>query len=175
MAPRYLRSPAAACREHLVLSRMEEGETQEEAIMYTQSIGIAESDPSGDMDGWDAAVKVAALATVLMNIPLLPDQVDRTGIRGLTPDLIQDAAASGKRWKLVCTAERDPDSPRGLRAIVCPQMVDQSSNLYHISGTSAILEISSDVLGKLTLIEDTPSTYTTAYGLLADLLNAFKE
>jgi homoserine dehydrogenase len=157
---------------NLILSRMEQGETQEEAIAYAQSIGIAESDPSGDVDGWDAAVKVAALATVLMDIPLLPDQIDRTGIRGLTPDLIQDAAEAGKRWKLVCDVARDENSPRGIAASIKPQMVDQGSTLYHISGKSAILEITSDVLGKLTLIEDDPSPSTTAYGLLADLLNA---
>lgn len=159
---------------NLILTRMEAGETQEEAIAYAQSIGIAESDPSGDVDGWDAAIKVAALVTVLMDIPLLPEQVDRTGIRGLTPDLIRDAAEAGKRWKLICRAVRDADSPRGVAATISPQMVDSGSNLYNISGTSSILEISSDVLGKLTLIEDNPSTRTTAYGLLADLLNAFK-
>jgi homoserine dehydrogenase len=158
---------------NLILSRMEAGDTQEEAIAYAQSIGIAESDPSGDVDGWDAAVKVAALVTVLMDIPLLPDQVDRTGIRGLTPDLIQDAAEGGKRWKLVCEVARDVNSPRGVTATISPQMVDPESNLYNISGTSAILEITSDVLGKLILIEQDPSTRTTAYGLLADLLNAF--
>ena len=160
---------------NLILTRMEAGETQEEAIAYAQSIGIAETDPSGDIDGWDAAVKVAALSTVLMGIPLIPEQVERTGIRGLTPDLIQDAAQEGKRWKLICAAERDPDSSRGVKASVQPRLIDQDSNLYHISGTSSMLEISSDVLGKLTLIEEGPSTLTTAYGLLADTLNALKD
>lgn len=159
---------------NLILSRMEEGETQEDAIAYAQSIGIAETDPSGDVDGWDAAVKVAALATVLMDIPLLPEHVDRTGIRGVTPDLIQDAYAEGKRWKLFCECVRDPESPRGLRATVLPQMIDQDSIFYHVTGTSSILEISSDMLGKLLLIEDNPSPHTTAYGMLADLINAFK-
>ena len=157
---------------NLILSRMGEGETQEEAISYAQSIGIAETDPSGDVDGWDAAVKVAALATVLMDIPLLPDQIDRTGIRGLTPDLIQDASEQGKRWKLICEAKLDPDSPRGLYAVVHPVMVDHSSIFYHVSGTSSVVEIYSDVLEKLTLIEGDPSPRTTAYGLLADTLNA---
>ena len=159
---------------NLILTRMEAGETQEEAIAYAQSIGIAESDPSGDVDGWDAAVKVAALVTVLMDIPLVPEQVDRTGIRGLTPDLIQDASKAGKRWKLVCAAERNPDNPRGVNATVQPLLIAPGSNFYNISGTSSTLEISSDVLGKLTLVEEDPSPRTTAYGLLADLLNAFK-
>ena len=48
-----------------------------------REIGIAETDPSGDVDGWDAAIKIAALATVLMNIPLQPASIDRTGIRGI--------------------------------------------------------------------------------------------
>lgn len=157
---------------NLILCRMEEGETQEEATAYAQSIGIAESDPSGDVDGWDAAVKVAALVTVLMDIPFLPEEVDRVGIRGLTPDMILDAAEEGKRWKLVCKVDRGEDSPRGVTASVQPQKVGLESNLFHVSGASALLEISSDVLGKLTLIEEDPSPRTTAYGLLADLLNA---
>jgi homoserine dehydrogenase len=110
-----------------------------------------------------------------MDIPLLPDQIDRTGIRGLTPDLIQDAADQGKRWKLLCQVSRDPESFRGVRAKVGPEMLDPSSIFYHVSGTSSVLEISSDVLEKLTLIEGNPSPHTTAYGLLADTLNALKK
>lgn len=160
---------------NLVLSRMEEGETQEEAIRYAQSIGIAETDPSGDVDGWDAAVKVAALVTVLMDIPYTPELVDRTGIRGITLDMIREAAENGQRWKLVCNAKRDPTGSQGVRAIVEPRLVNQNSHIYNVTGTSAILEISSDVLGKLSLIEENPSPRTTAYGILADLLNALLE
>jgi homoserine dehydrogenase len=160
---------------NLILSRMELGETQEEAIAYAQSIGIAETDPSGDVDGWDAAVKVAALVTVLLNIPLTPDQVDRTGIRSLTPDLIDDASKTGKRWKLICTAQKDPDAENGIFAQVQPQMVDQDSIFYNIMGTSAMLEIESDILEKLSLIEGEPSPKTTAYGMLADFINAVRD
>jgi len=160
---------------NMILSRMEEGETQEEAIRYTQSIGIAETDPSGDVDGWDAAVKVAALVTVLMDIPFTPEMVERTGIRDITSEMIQQAAENEQRWKLVCNAKRDPAAPDGVEAVVAPRLVNQESHLYNVSGTSAILEISSDVLGKLSLIEENPSPRTTAYGILADLLNALAE
>ena len=157
---------------NLILTRMENGESQEEAIAYAQSIGIAETDPSGDIDGWDAAVKVAALVTVLMDIPYTPDQVDRTGIRALTPDLIQEAKENGQRWKLVCTARREDRAPQGIIASVQPEKISPESHFFNVSGTSAILEIESDVLGKLSLIEEDPSLRTTAYGLLADFLNA---
>ncbi len=94
---------------NLLLEMMEQGKTLEEAVDYGRSIGITETDPSNDIDGWDASIKVAALVTVLMGTPLTPQQVNRTGIRGVTPEMIAEAKADGERWKLVCSAERLDD------------------------------------------------------------------
>ncbi len=91
---------------NIMLSRMERGETFDQAVAYCQSIGVAETDPSADVDGWDAAIKVAALVTVLMGTSFTPQQVERKGIREITPEMIAQAKASGKRWKLVCAAEK---------------------------------------------------------------------
>jgi homoserine dehydrogenase len=159
---------------NLIISRMEKGDTQEAAIQYAQELGIAETDPSGDIDGWDAAIKIAALVTVLMNIPYKPDQIEKTGIRGLTPDLIEEASQTGKRWKLICSAEIDPNSPHGIKASVKPEMVGPESHFFHLEGTSAMIQITSDVLGNITLVEDNPSPRTTAYGMLADFINAVR-
>ncbi|HEY3310208.1 MAG TPA: homoserine dehydrogenase [Anaerolineales bacterium] len=156
---------------NLILSRMESGESFEQAVKYAQKIGIAETDPSGDVDGWDAAIKIAALATVLMNIPLTPAEIDRTGIRDITPEMIQAAKAEGKRYKLICTAERDGDLLRGR---VAPELVPMSSPFYSVEGTTSIVQFNTDVLGSLTLIESDPGKHTTAYGLLADFINAVK-
>ena len=92
---------------NMILTRMEMGETFDEAVEYGRKIGITETDPSADVDGWDAAIKVAALTTVLMDIPMLPGEVSRQGIRLITPEMILDAKQQGKRWKLVCTAKKD--------------------------------------------------------------------
>jgi len=156
---------------NLILSRMETGERFEDAVRYAQSIGIAETDPSGDIDGWDAAVKVSALATVWMDTPTKPQQVDRTGIRGITQADIAAAKAQGARWKLVCEARKTGDQ---LVARVSPQMVPAGSPLYGVQGTSSIVQIESDVLGTLSLLEEDPGPHTTAYGLLADFLNAVR-
>jgi homoserine dehydrogenase len=156
---------------NLILTRMEAGESFAQAVAYAQSIGIAETDPSGDVDGWDAAIKVCALATVLMNIPLKPDQVARTGIRHITPEEIASAKAAGKRWKLVCSAQRSGDQ---LQASVAPEMVGVDSPLYGVDGTSSAVQFESDVLGPLSIIETNPSPATTAYGLLADFINAVR-
>jgi homoserine dehydrogenase len=156
---------------NLILTRMEAGETFDQAVAYAQSIGIAETDPSGDVDGWDAAIKVAALATVLMEVPLKPADVQRQGIGGLTPADIQKAQEAGQRWKLVCAAERDGE---GVSASVGPQLVSPDSALFGVEGTSSIVQFETDVLGTLAVREDNPGPDTTAYGLLADFLNAVR-
>ena len=156
---------------NLILTRMENGESFDQAVAYAQSIGIAETDPSGDVDGWDAAIKVAALATVLMGVPLKPAEVKRQGIGDITQGDIEAAREIGKRWKLVCRAERQGD---GVTAQVAPQLVAPDSALYGVEGTSSIVQFETDVLGTLAVREDNPSPDTTAYGLLADFLNAVR-
>ncbi len=91
---------------NVILSRMESGETYEQALAYAQKIGLAETDPTNDVDGWDAAIKVAALVTVLWDTPTTPQQVNPTGIRGITSEMIANAKEEGKRYKLVCSAEK---------------------------------------------------------------------
>lgn len=156
---------------NLILQRMEGGDTFDEAVRHCQNVGIAETDPSGDVDGWDAAIKVAALTTVLMGVPLKPQDVDRTGIRNITPEMVADAKKDGKRYKLVCSAERNGDQVIGK---VAPELVEMSSPLFSVEGTSSIVEFKSDVLGDLSVVEKDPGPHTTAYGLLADFVNAVK-
>lgn len=153
---------------NLLLEMMEEGKSFEEAVEYGKSIGITETDPSNDIDGWDAAIKVAALVTVLMEVPLTPQQVDRTGIRGITQSMIADAQAEGERWKLVCSAER---SENWIVAKVAPERVGPKSALYSVNGTSSFCQFKLDVLPGLGVLESDPGPETTAYGLLADFLN----
>ena len=156
---------------NLILTRMEGGEDFDQAVAYAQEIGIAETDPSGDVDGWDAAVKVAALVTVLMGTSLKPSEVERTGIRDIQAPDIQRAKDQGKRWKLVCSAVRESN---GVRASVAPQMVPPDSPLFQVDGTSSIVQFETDVLGSLSVMETDPGPDTTAYGLLADFLNAIR-
>jgi homoserine dehydrogenase len=153
---------------NLILTRMGTGESFMQALAYAQTIGIAETDPSGDVDGWDAAVKVAALVTVLMGVPLKPAQVERTGIRDLTVEHIEQATSAGKRWKLVCTARREG---KEVQARVCPEMVDADSPLYGVNGTASIVTFETDVLPQLSIVEGSPGPETTAYGLLADFIH----
>jgi homoserine dehydrogenase len=155
---------------------MEEGESFDDAVKYCQSVGVAETDPSGDVDGWDASIKVAALATVLMNTPLKPQDVERKGIREITPEMVNQAKAEAKRWKLVASAERVGDS---IKARVAPELVDASSPLYGMMGSSTGLTFRTDVLPDYSVtvseregMKGGPEE--TAYGLFADFVNIVK-
>ncbi len=161
---------------NVILSRMEDGEAFDEAVKYCQSIGVAETDPSGDVDGWDAAIKVAALAMVLMDAPLKPQDVERKGIREITPGMVDQAKGEKKRWKLVASAERVGSQ---IKARVAPELVDASSPLYGMMGSSTGLTFRTDVLPDYSVtvseregMKGGPEE--TAYGLFADFVSAVK-
>jgi homoserine dehydrogenase len=161
---------------NIILTRMEKGETFDQAVKYCQSIGVAETDPSADVDGWDAAIKVAALATVLMDIPCLPQQVERKGIREITPQMITKAKGEGKRYKLVCSAERKGNK---VTARVMPELVPVSDPLYGMEDSTTGVAFRTDVLGDYSIIESeregmVAGPEPTAYGLFADFVNAVK-
>ncbi len=156
---------------NLILTLMEQGKPFEEAVAYTQSMGIAETDPTGDIEGWDAAIKVSALVTVLMDVNLKPSDVERKGIDSLHSGDIKSASAKGKRWKLICQAER---TNTGITTSVRPELLDPSDPLYSVMGTSSAVTFHSDTIGPLTITESDPGPHTTAYGLLADFINALR-
>jgi homoserine dehydrogenase len=158
---------------NIILSRMENGESYEDALKYCQSVGVAETDPTNDVDGWDAAIKVAALVTVLMDTPFSPQQVNPTGIRGITPEMIAQAKAEGKRYKLVCSVEKTGEQ---IHARVTPELVDSSSPLYGMMNSSTGISFRTDVLPdySITVSERegmAGGPVETAYGLFADFVN----
>jgi len=154
---------------NVVLTEMENGLSLEEGVRAAQRMGIAETDPSADLDGWDAAVKVAALVIVLMDYPLRLDQVERTGIRALTTEQVRAARQTNLRYKLVCGADRTPEG--GVRASVRPEQLPLSDPLAHLEANSSGLRFDLDVFG-LSLIEHEydRGALAPAYGLLADFL-----
>jgi len=153
-----------------ILTLMEQdGYNFEQALESAQQIGIAETDPTLDIDGWDSAIKTVILANVLMGGDLRPNDVDRQGIRGMSLDEVQAAAQDGQRIRLICEAARQLDG--SIRAKVVPERVPMSDILANVHGTSSIVDYETDVLPRLTVIENNPGPTTTAYGLLADMIN----
>lgn len=161
---------------NIILSRMENGESYEDAVKYCQSVGVAETDPTNDVDGWDAAIKVAALVTVLMDTPFTPQQVNPTGIRGITSEMIAKAKAEGKRYKLVCSAEKIGGQ---IKASVAPELVDASSPLYGMMNSNTGVTFRTDTILDYSIVQSerpgmSGGPVETAYGLFADFVNSVK-
>jgi homoserine dehydrogenase len=155
---------------NVVLTEIEKGRSMDEAVKRAQAMGIAESDPAADLDGWDAAVKVLALAIVLMGANVRLEQVQRSGIRGLSEAEIRSVRADGMRYKLVCRAERRGD---GVECSVRPELLPASDPLASLEGSSSAIRFDLDVFG-LSLVEHNPGIEATGYGLLADFLRAVR-
>jgi homoserine dehydrogenase len=154
---------------NVILSEMEQGLSFDDALKKAQQLGIAETDATHDIDGWDAAVKTAALVTVLMDVPIRLDQIEREGIRDLTSQALRNARRDGWPFKLVCRAQRTPD---GVRASVKPEKVMSTQAMARITGTSSYIYFETDIFPGLAITEESPGLYATAYGLLADFIRA---
>jgi homoserine dehydrogenase len=89
-----------------ILTALERGEDFDAALARMQAEGIAEADPSLDVDGWDAAAKVAAMANVWMDARIRPQDVERSGIGRADAARARQAVAAGRRLKLVASAKR---------------------------------------------------------------------
>jgi homoserine dehydrogenase len=137
---------------------------------------VAETDPTNDVDGWDAAIKVAALVTVLMDTPMTPQQVNPTGIRNITSEMIAKAKTEGKRYKLVCSAEKNGEK---INASVAPELVDSTSPLYGMMNSNTGVTFRTDVILDYSITQsERPGMQggpvETAYGLFADFVNLVK-
>ena len=152
---------------NFILTAMEEGQPFQDALAEMQERGIAEADPSLDVDGWDAAAKTAALANVLLGARLTPRTVDR---RGITPEIgaqAIEARASGRRIKLVVRARR-----RGshVAARVAPEALSRDDLLAGLEGQQNAIVFQTDLLEEIAIVQRGGSLTQTAYALLSDLV-----
>ena len=148
------------------LSEMERGIAFDEAIGEMQARGIAEADPSLDIDGWDAAAKAAALVNVMMDGAITPHDVTRTGIRDMSVRDVADAVARGRRVRLVASAAR---RGHALDVRVEPELVDAGDPLAALGKLENALFLRTDLLGEVGIVQRTSSLQQTAYALLSDL------
>jgi len=150
-----------------ILTAMEAGRTYDRALAEMQAEGVAETDPAFDVDGWDAAAKTAALVNVLMRGAVTPRTIERTGIRGITGEDLQNAVRRGKRIRLVASAERHDGR---IAARVAPVELDASDPLAGLGGRQNQIVLDTDLLGPIGIQQLESSLVQTAYALLSDLV-----
>ena len=152
---------------NFVLAEMASGRTMDDAVRDAQKRGFAEADPSLDIDGWDAAAKITALANVLMDAEATPEDVDRQGIGGVTPADVEKAARTKKKIKLIARASLEGDK---VKLTVKPEVLSAENPFWSVDGTSSAVTIQTDLMGDLTIVESNPLVTQTAYAVFSDLL-----
>jgi homoserine dehydrogenase len=149
-----------------ILTMLERGGTYEAALAQMQAEGIAEADPTLDVDGWDAAAKTAALMNVLLDARVTPHDIEREGIRAVTTDHVRDALARGERMRLVASADRHGGSPRGRVRV---QRVAADDPLGGLEGQQNALLLRTDLLGEIGILQRDGGLTQTAYAIVSDL------
>ncbi len=147
-----------------ILSQMESGLSYAEALAQAQELGYAETDPSGDVEGWDAAGKVLILMAALYNQKRTIRELDVMGITNITQEDIQSAKNAGERYKLIASATPESGSVRPMR-------MPLEDPLAQVGGATNAITYRTDLLGDVTLIGAGAGRKETGYGLLIDLMS----
>jgi homoserine dehydrogenase len=151
---------------NFILSELERGRAFDAAVRDMQARGIAEADPSLDVDGWDAAAKTAALVNALMGGAVTPHDVLRTGIAEVTGTDVQDAIARGRRIRLVASATRQAGA---ITARVEPEELDLRDPLATLDATENAVYLRTDLLGEVGIVQRGSDLGQTAYAIVSDL------
>lgn len=152
---------------NFILSEIEAGRSYQDGVESARKMGFLETDPSMDLDGWDAAAKACLLANILMGGRLRPESIPRQGIAGIRADRVQGAGALGRRVKQVARGWRDG---KEVRASVTVEELPLAHPLAAIDGTSNAFLARTDLLKELLVSERNPGLRQTAYALYSDLI-----
>jgi homoserine dehydrogenase len=154
-----------------ILTRMGEGNSYREALGDAQAKGIAERDPSLDVEGWDTAAKLLLIANAVMNSGFTLQDIRVEGIAGLTPETVQNTAKEGKTLKLLGRATRK----RGqFKAEVSPVALDPGHPLFGVNGTNKGITFFTDTMGTVTVTGGKSDPRGAAAALFKDIINIFR-
>ncbi len=146
-----------------ILTRMEHGMDYENALEQAQKLGYAESDPTADVDGWDAASKAVILAACVFGQKISLDTMAVSGISHLTADDIEAARRSEERWKLIAEVTAGGAKVEAMRLPI-------SHPLANVMEATNAITYTTDLLGDVTLVGAGAGRVETGFGLLNDLI-----
>ena len=150
---------------NFILTRMAaEGLTYEQALMEAREMGYAEADPTYDVQGIDAAIKLVILANTIWDNGVKLSDVDRTGIDLLTPDALRLADEEGCTIRLIAEA-----NPKKHLLRVSPRILNKNHPLV-FEGTLNALTLETDMAKEITLIGRGAGSIETASAIIGDLL-----
>lgn len=155
----------------VMLTMMREGQSYDEALAEAQRIGVAEPDPTLDVEGWDAANKLLILANAVLRQPTKLSEMSVTGITGVTLADIEAATASGGALILLCKAERGPDGRFALT--VAPTAVPAEHPFSRLGRKESGIIYESDIYGRMVALNLGQGPTGTAAAMLRDTLSLY--
>lgn len=151
-----------------ILTRMtDEGSSFEQALAAAQAAGYAEADPTDDLDGHDAARKIAILASIAFGAHVSPDDVAVEGIRHVTAEDIRYGQGQGWRLKVLASARLEPD---GLMLRVAPTFLPQDHPLAGVSGAYNAILVEGEPVGRVMFFGPGAGGGPTASAVLGDVI-----
>jgi homoserine dehydrogenase len=132
-----------------------------------QARGFAEADPTADVDGFDAAAKIAIMASIAFNSRVRMDQVTNEGIRTIRPTDLAAAKDMGYCVKLLAVANR---TDAGIDVRVHPTMVPLSHPLASVSGVNNAVYVTGDFVGDAMFYGQGAGAGATASAVMGDVL-----
>jgi len=152
---------------NFILSRMtSEGSSYKDTLEESKVLGIAETDPSQDVEGIDAACKTVILANSVLGIDCVYDDIEIEGITNITSQAIELAKKEGYFIKLIAEISKD-------KLKVAPRLVKKNSS-YAIEGTLNMATLKTDLAGDVTVVGKGAGSIETASAILTDIINIKK-
>ena len=155
-----------------ILTKMEAGVTYAQALAEAQARGIAETDPTMDVDGWDTAAKLLIISNSVLGTGFRLDDVGITGIRDIAPHLVPKAAEAGKALRLMGKASKE-DREHPWRLEVGLALLDADHPLFGVRGTTKGVTFYTDTMGPVTVVGGRSDPRGTGAALLKDIINIF--
>ncbi|MCW5852697.1 MAG: homoserine dehydrogenase [Anaerolineae bacterium] len=156
-----------------ILGAMTTGAEFETALTEAQRVGVAEADPSLDIEGWDTANKLVILANSVLGYPAQLDEVEVIGIQAITPGALQAASAANRVIKLLALALRRPDGTYRLRVAPTPLPLDHP--LARTRGWEMGIVYTTDIMGVQTASVDERGPVPTGAAMLRDVISIYRQ
>jgi homoserine dehydrogenase len=155
---------------HLLLRLMERGIGYEDALGMAQAKGMAEADPSLDVDGWDSAGKLVILSNAVLGHSCTLSDVEVEGIRGLSATAVAEAQAAGQSYVLLAIASRDGD---GWLLTVKPVALMEPHPLALLGQEDMGIVYVTDHVPRLTATTTEPDAVPAAVAVLRDIADIY--
>ncbi len=156
---------------NLILNRMSTGKPYEEALREAQAEGVAEADPTLDVDGYDSAAKILIIANALWGLGLGLSDVSRQGIRGMDEREVVRMARQGTPFRLVARALK---GLQGVSLSVKPEPVASDHPFRFLPGTCKAVRFSSEEMGDVVVSGGASHVVGAAASALKDLVHIMK-